>query len=344
MQMKLIKQDRDITLDLMKTLLVLGMITAHVFQLCYSGGSKCIEAFSFFINIVTFSSFMFCFGCSSQLAYLGKYKNRTAVKQKLGKNFMRLLVCFYISGYAYLEFVGNGINMPDFFKVLLLWRIPGYSEFLLSFAMLNIVVYASFNTLQQASVNKCKTGGVILISLIATFIPYKFILIPIIGTFIGTTKFACFPILQYLPFFLIGIYCQRNKAFFTKGLLAATFLITMAISCLVAYTHDIPKRFPPSLPWILWPSFLTLAYYWISNRLGNIVKNSWMKIFIDVFGAYTLDYLVISNVLIFITRKIYNNNMSIEMSLAFTFLLFAICFLYGLIKMKRKNRLYSQKR
>lgn len=74
--MNLIKKDRDITLDFMKTVLVLEMITAHVFQLCYSGGNKYIAAFSLFINVVTFSSFLFCFGCSSQLAYLGKYKVR----------------------------------------------------------------------------------------------------------------------------------------------------------------------------------------------------------------------------------------------------------------------------
>lgn len=327
----------------MKTVLVLEMITAHVFQLCYSGGNKYIAAFSLFINVVTFSSFLFCFGCSSQLAYLGKYKVRAEVKQKLTKNFIRLLVCFYISGYAYLAFVGNGINILDIFKVLLLWRIPGYSEFLLSFAMLNVVIYACFKILQQVSVNKYKMGGVILISLIATFIPYKFIFIPIIGTFIGTTKFGCFPILQYFPFFILGVYCQRNKAFFNKKLFTIAFLITAAISCHVIYTHDIPKRFPPSLLWILWPIFFTLAYYWISNRLGKIVKNSGLKVFIDVFGAYTLDYLVISNVLIFITRKFYGNNMSIGMSLAFALFLFSICFLYGLIKMKIRNGLYLQK-
>lgn len=34
--------ERDIKLDVMKTLLVAGMITAHVFQLCYNGNNKYI--------------------------------------------------------------------------------------------------------------------------------------------------------------------------------------------------------------------------------------------------------------------------------------------------------------
>ena len=66
-------RNRDITLDVMKSLLVIGMITAHVVQLCYVGGSKLVALFSLFINVVTFSSFMFCFGCASWLAYFRKY-------------------------------------------------------------------------------------------------------------------------------------------------------------------------------------------------------------------------------------------------------------------------------
>ncbi len=67
---------RDITLDVMKTSLVMGMIAAHVFQLCYIGNNKLILSFSLFINIITFSSFIFVFECSSQIAYINKYKRK----------------------------------------------------------------------------------------------------------------------------------------------------------------------------------------------------------------------------------------------------------------------------
>ena len=89
---------------------------------------------------------------------------------------MILLVCFYISGYAYLAFVGNGINILDIFKVLLLWRIPGYSEFLLSFAMLNVVIYACFKILQQVSVNKYK---IVYIAVITGFLTNALLDVPL---------------------------------------------------------------------------------------------------------------------------------------------------------------------
>ena len=126
------------TLDIMKSILVLGMIAAHVFQLCYVGGNRYIALFSLYINIITFSSFMFCFGCTSYLAY---FKNsRSETNCRLKRIFFRLLVSFYISGFAYLLFVNNSNNGLEYVKVIMLWRIPGYSEFLISFALLNVVL------------------------------------------------------------------------------------------------------------------------------------------------------------------------------------------------------------
>ena len=313
------------------------MITAHVFQLCYSGDSKFVSVFSLYINMVTFSSFMFCFGCSSQLAYIGRFEDRKCIKNKLLKNFIRLLVSFYISGYAYLVFIENNTSILDFLKVLFLWKIPGYSEFLLSFAMINMVIYIFYFKLRDISVNKYKSGGVILFSLVSTFIPYGIIIIPLIGTFIGTTKYACFPILQYLPFFIIGIYCQCNNAFVDKRLWLCSTLATVFVTMYVFFTHNIPQRFPPSLLWILWPSMFTLLYYWISHKLSGKIKHGPIKTVIDVFGAFTLDYLVISNLLIFSIRRIYGKSMEISISLVFAILILSICFFYGFVKMQNRK-------
>ena len=83
---------------------------------------------------------MFCFGCASQLAYFSRYADLALIKGRLLRNFIRLLVCFYISSFAFLLFVDDNTTFLDFVKVLCLWKIPGYSEFLLSFAMLNVVI------------------------------------------------------------------------------------------------------------------------------------------------------------------------------------------------------------
>jgi uncharacterized membrane protein len=53
---------RAADLDLLKTLLVYGMIGAHVVQLITLAPRADARGFSDFINLVTFSGFMFAFG------------------------------------------------------------------------------------------------------------------------------------------------------------------------------------------------------------------------------------------------------------------------------------------
>ena len=133
------QKNRSLALDIMKSVLVLGMIAAHVFQLCYGGENRFVELFSLYINIITFSSFMFVFGCTSYFAYFKNHRPQTSYR--LMRNFLRLLICFYISGFAYLLFISHDKNFLDYLKVLMLWKIPGYSEFLISFSILNILLF-----------------------------------------------------------------------------------------------------------------------------------------------------------------------------------------------------------
>ena len=154
---------RNIELDLFKLVLVIGMIAEHTFQLLYDGVilNGIIWKFSMYINAITFSGFLFAFGCATQLAYLRRAKDNV-LRQKLLKNFFRLLLAFYISGFAYTILVSQDINAKEAIKILCLWRIPGYSEFLLSFAMLMPLIwffYKQLNKFSQNSINLVSGGG-----------------------------------------------------------------------------------------------------------------------------------------------------------------------------------------
>lgn len=71
---------RDSSLDIFKGFLIIGMIFAHIIQF-FSNWSFFLDYYiSMYINIITFSGFMFSFGYVSQIAYLKKefkdvYKN-----------------------------------------------------------------------------------------------------------------------------------------------------------------------------------------------------------------------------------------------------------------------------
>lgn len=151
---------RNVELDMFKILLVVGMIAAHVFQLLYNGDmfSRVVGKFSLFINAITFSGFLLAFGCATQLAYLRKTRDK-ALMRKLTKNGLRLLVAFYISGFAYTMWGSHSLTFMEAVKILCLWRIPGYSEFLLSFAMLMPLVWFLYSPLNAICSRKADMGG-----------------------------------------------------------------------------------------------------------------------------------------------------------------------------------------
>lgn len=177
----------------------------------------------------------------------------------------------------------------------------------------------------------------IVVALLSTFIPYSMVKIPPIGIIIGTTRFSCFPIVQYLPFFLIGLYCQSRNVFYNKYLLLIAFLSTTFITSLFVKTHICPNRFPPSLEWILWAPAFTMAYYVISDKLAKSKMHIIMRNVILIYGRYTLDYLVISNVIIFAVRHFVSSDLSFFYCTVLIFAIYILCYLYGLIKCNKSK-------
>lgn len=289
---------RDRSMDLMKCVLVLGMIIAHVIQF-FSESNFIANGFSIYINMITFSGFLFCFGYVCNIAYLKK--NKKHVKVSLIKNSIKMILAFYLSAMCY-EICLNGFDFKviSFLKILLLWRISGYSEFLLSFALINIFTYVFFNQIKYIVKSKYILF-VALISLGFTFIPYELIKINQLGLIIGSTKFASFPIIQYLLFYLLGIYFQQNNIGFRMNYL----LISIASSSLFVMYFMIfkrlPSRFPPSIVWILSPMIYLYLYYLICKKITQ--KYDTYKS-INIIGENTLFFLLSSNIIIFVTKNI----------------------------------------
>lgn len=180
-----------------------------------------------------------------------------------------------------------------------------------------------------------------MVTFASTLLPYYLVAVPVIGVFIGTTKFSCFPILQYLSFFFIGLYCQKNNAFFNRKLWMFAFITTTAVTTMVLISHKIPDRFPPSPMWIIWAPFFTMCYYLLSRYLGRFMSNKKIKLLADVYGAYTLDYLVISNILIFTIRHFIGKTLTSLESFLYSAAILIVCFIYGYIKLgiRRNTRL-----
>lgn len=83
---------RDKSMDLMKSVLVVLMIFAHIVSFFPKG--EMAYKFADFVNLTTFSGFMFTFGYVSYKAYIQK-ENRNLVKNFVMEHLKQSLLSIY---------------------------------------------------------------------------------------------------------------------------------------------------------------------------------------------------------------------------------------------------------
>lgn len=329
---------RDKSIDLLKGFLTITMILAHIIQ--FFPLNKLTASISNYINLTAFSGFMFCFGYVSYITYTKK-TNKNIYNKNLLKHFCKTIAVFYICAIAYTLLISNNFTYKELLNILILQKVPGYCEFLLSFSFLYILIYIFKDKLFQAN-NKLLIFLIIL-SLLTTQINYEKININLIGIFIGTTKFNCFPIIQYLFYFIGGIYFAKNKIVFNKKIYAITLISTLSFISYFIITKRMPNRFPPSILWIIGGAEFIYLYY-ISFK--KIKSNNKLISTIEKVGKNTLSYLTLSNIIIFLTYNIlkkYNTNLNTKKETIIIYILLIILcivipYLYNHIIKKTKQK------
>ena len=262
-----------------------------------------LTAISKFINLISFSGFLFAFGYANYFAYFSK--DFQSVKWRMFKTGLKILTAFYISGIAFIILLEKkAIHLLDIIKIILLADIPGYSEFLASFAVITLLALALFKLIKTILSNKLYFWLLNIFLLFTTFISYERITINQIGLLIGTNKFACFPVIQYSPLYLIGIYFARHQIKFNRMALLISSAFTLSFISYLLYTHKLPNRFPPSLFWIVGSALFLYIYFLGSNLLAAKLKKIEL---LDKLGKNVLFYLLVSNIFIFAIHSIYGN-------------------------------------
>jgi hypothetical protein len=316
-----VNKTRDRSIDVFKILLVFGMILCHTILLLKIYSFK-TYILTVTINLITFSGFLFCFGYAVGIAYLKKQKEN--IIGKLIKNCFRTLIAFYISGIAFELLILKDYSIQTLFNTLLLNRMPGFSEFLAGFFLLNLLTLVFFNQLKCILSSKMLILLSITISLVATYMPYNEVPFTFLGLIIGSTHFSSFPIIQYLPYFLLGAYFQQTKMKFKLWHLIVTIICGLLFLKHVFIANTPPDRFPPSLLWIIGGAPILYGYYWLSKYLSHKINtNSW----IYIAGEHTLFFLVISNIAIFILKGLFNIKTSLLTSLFIFTIIVSICYI-----------------
>ena len=295
---------RDRSIDVGRGLLVIMMVYGHVMQ--FFGDSQIFPLVGTLIdviNLTVFPAFVFYFGATAVLAYLRK--PYMSALPGMVRTTLRAYAVFVLSGVGYRVLRENkAFAVGTVRRVMQLTDIPGWSEFLISFALYGLLLiagYAVFDWLSR------KPLACLLVSALCVacceFVPYGSISVHL-SLLIGGREFAYFPVVQYMPYFLAGMLYARGEKRVRQGLLLFAVLASLGV---VAHWHffGFPNRFPPEWGWILLPGALVCAVVLLSRMLCALA-GSWLGKVMDAlcgvlghFGGASLYYLLASNLVLF---------------------------------------------
>lgn len=280
---------RDNSIDFLKGILTLLMTLSHFLYITNWKGML-IEGIHDYVDLTTFSGFLFCFGYVSWFSYIDN--DNPDVTKRIWISIIKILLAYNISGLAFVA-SKDSITINNVISILLFQTLPGITEFLLSFILVDVVVVVFRNKMRYL-----KTYMIvifILVCLMLCYFPYEIIVSPVMGNIIGKENGYYFPIIQYGSYYLFGILLAKKKIIFNKYM----FVITAFMTCmyyLLSNLIDKPKRFPPSILFIIGAAFFIYLYFLVSKYLCT--KEIHIK-FIEFIGRHTLIYLVIGNMIVF---------------------------------------------
>lgn len=292
---------RDRSIDVSRGLLVIMMVYGHVLQ--FFGDAQLFPRVGDLINIVNltvFDTFVFDFGATAGLAYLSKpYRRALPGMVKTG---LRAYAAFCLSGIGYRVLRENKpFAVGTVRRVLTLSDIPGWSEFLVAFALyslLLIVGFAAFRWLAGRPLAALAVSAACVVCCV--IVPYGAVPHPL-ALLIGGTAFAYFPVVQYMPYFLAGLLYARGE----RGRLLAAAAVSTVAGMVDFVLHGLPERFPPSWGWVLLPGLLVTAVAVLSRALCALSGGGVRRIadalcgLLERLGGASLYYLLTSNLVLF---------------------------------------------
>jgi hypothetical protein len=278
-------------IDILKALLVLGMIIVHVISLLGDGATRELtEGFVVMIGVVSFSGFLFGFGYTTWLSYI----STDSGFRRIFPTISRIIIAYYFSTFFYIMFVERAYGKSDFLNVLTISRMVSYSEFLLAFALTLLFGFLLKQPIRFVVERPHYFFITVFILSLTTFLPTQWVQSARLSLFFGSSSAYSFPILLYFPIYLMGVYFARYKV--KPNILIG--LAGVAVYFIFKNNLDI-IRFPPNFSFIAISVFFVITWYSISRFLSRWeIVIRWL----GALGKNTLFYLLMSNIIIFAFR------------------------------------------
>ena len=298
--------DRLEFLNTFKALLLIGMITGHALMLIANSSPLIATYYKTYINLITFSGFCFAFGFLYEMLYF--QKDIKFIKALL--TFVKMISAFLISAVSYRMLIKPAtISLLSILKILSLQDIPGYSEFLLAFALLSACAFAFALLPNKIKNSKSLIFSLLALSILSALIFKTGVKSTLPALFLGSVKFGAFPVIQYSFWFWLGVLYKRNLISLNWLFTSISLLFTASFLAFFISENHFPARFSPSPLWIIGSAFPILLYLKASLSLEKIKSKKHIYSFIQNLGENTLFHLLMSNIFLFIlSTKIKTNS------------------------------------
>lgn len=276
-------------IDLLKGFAIILMSFVHVNSLLFIHPFGFLDDLTYLGSTVCFVIFLFAF------SFLQGKKLLDGNKDSWGKILKRILflyLSYFVLGVFSLLLHEETITLPKILGMALFNRLPLYTEFLVLFIWYTIFFKVFFNIIQKL----LKYPWLFfLISLVIYALGrwiYNFeisgeILLWIKMHLAGSGDIHLFPILQYMPIYVLGLIMSKYGS--QKKHLGFALASLCIIIILIVFGLSAWFRWPPSILYLAEGIFFILSLLFVFGCFGRI------KIlgFIKMFGRESLLSLVV---------------------------------------------------
>ena len=283
------------------------MVFSH-FVRCFVAPDSVLFFFCHFAHRITFLTFAFCFGYVCQKAYIRKAPNhRSAALKTAYKCFSAFLVISF-----YERILGGIDDVSRFFSIL---TCPSaWAAFIMPYGLFAVVVAFFPSFLSWASGNVLRIGCFTLFAIALTFLRHFFTwdAVPFLGFLIGNsgkTDAAYWPVLQYLPVYLLGMYFSRNEitriASWKIGLAIGYVCFFYLVGFLQFnnfFEYAFVKGNPPTAMVILQGMCAPVVIYMVARYVIMFLP-FYISRFLNFMGYNLLYFLVSSSIIYFLLRR-----------------------------------------
>jgi predicted deacetylase len=275
------KIERFFVLDLTRGLAVLLMIAAHAVYFLTNRDNSVLLGFEQLGNTFCFVAFLFISGAVSYVAYFKDPELGSGNFKRIAKRLLLYLIGYFILAFfvASKDFIAAGLagKVKIVFDLLSLRNLPSYTEYLPIFILMPLlatvfydkvqILVKKFPLLLTVSVASYLLGYLLYLLPMPSFIlPWKALLS-------GAEGFYRFPVLQYLPVYLFGLYFgsrllhlegNKKKTTFSLFLAATLGLLLIGSILLERQGLNLFDRWPPAPGFLFVGLFFSLLFVYLS--------------------------------------------------------------------------------